>query len=251
MRFLCLLMLASVFVFQYSISLYSMDGDIQANKEFLVTIAKLQNQGTCLDTATVSGIPILIQAIWLKGEQAVQTLIAAGVSVNAQNIHGTTPLHWAAHYGCHEIMRMLLKAGAAVNKANNEGITALHIAAKFGYEKVIQILIANGADPLQENIQHQMPIHIASLPVQTMIRQYVLSLQCARQRIPMIATTVACSTHKRIGSESPFNLIPQFLLKDIVLLTASAEEADARYLVQAEYLRKKSNKRSHFCCAIL
>jgi len=43
-------------------------------------------------------------------------LIEKGADVNARDIDGNTPLHWAANFGNVESINLLLKAGADVKK---------------------------------------------------------------------------------------------------------------------------------------
>ncbi|XP_043472524.1 ankyrin-1-like [Leptopilina heterotoma] len=63
--------------------------------------------------------------------------------------HDQTPLHFAAHIGSVEIIKILLEKGAIVNATNKELNTPLHIAvSKINNltESIIQLLLENGAD---------------------------------------------------------------------------------------------------------
>ena len=102
--------------------------------------------------------------------------------VNAQNINGATPLHFAVHCdnptiveillkfkadpNIHEyfdvgectplhravernqftICQMLLEAGANPSAKSKLGFTALHYAARYGYKDIAYLLIASGVD---------------------------------------------------------------------------------------------------------
>jgi ankyrin repeat protein len=80
----------------------------------------------------------------------VSTLLNRGVSVNARNAYGFTPLHKAASGGHVNVVKELLKRGAHVNPRTHQGYTPLH----FGYlhPRVIHTLIKAGANPKYRNI---------------------------------------------------------------------------------------------------
>ncbi|KAL5009145.1 hypothetical protein ScPMuIL_014726 [Solemya velum] len=90
----------------------------------------------------------LLQAIAASDVGSVCQLLAAGVDVNLVDSPETksTPLHWAASYGNHEVVQCLCSRGADVNHCNVAGITPLHEAVKRGEMKIIQELINSGAD---------------------------------------------------------------------------------------------------------
>lgn len=81
--------------------------------------------------------------------EAVETLLAAGASVQARS-HNTmhnTPLHAAMPGGKPEVVEALLAAGAEVNAQQEGGFTALHEAAMQGSVPLVKLLLARGADP--------------------------------------------------------------------------------------------------------
>ena len=59
---------------------------------------------------------------------------------------GRTPLHWAAHGGHFDVIRLLVKKGADVNAADNSGGTALHAVASRGHMEAAKYLIGEEAD---------------------------------------------------------------------------------------------------------
>lgn len=65
-------------------------------------------------------------ALLLSDDPAVvKLLLQAGAEVDARNLNGDTPLHYAASLGRMEVMPLLLKAGADVNALDRNGHTAL------------------------------------------------------------------------------------------------------------------------------
>ena len=86
--------------------------------------------------------------IWVactNGDEArVRELLGQGVSVNAQDEHGFSPLHAAASYGQIDLLRLLLTLGANVHIRDTDGDTPLHACETA---EVFEILIAAGADP--------------------------------------------------------------------------------------------------------
>jgi ankyrin repeat protein len=113
--------------------------------------------------------------------EAVQKLIEYDVDINAENMYGSTPLHWAsrghcfksgtvlqlllehgadikarnrirgwtplheASCGAPEMVPLLLKHGADVKAEDNDGKTALQVAAAEGHDKVVELLREHGA----------------------------------------------------------------------------------------------------------
>jgi len=84
---------------------------------------------------------------------AVQAELDRGVSVNAKNDFGETPLHRAA-IGHKEIAELLIDKGADVNAKSRGAVnlkvdwrlTPLHYAADRGHKEVAELLIDKGAD---------------------------------------------------------------------------------------------------------
>jgi hypothetical protein len=68
------------------------------------------------------------------------------INVNLKDVHGWTPLHWAAWNGHIEIARLFLQNGADVNAKGYDGLTPLHCSAMQGHIDVLQLLVENGAD---------------------------------------------------------------------------------------------------------
>lgn len=88
----------------------------------------------------------LVDAAYYGDMERVESLLHAGVDVNARNEDGVTALAYACDRGHTEIVKKLLAHDADVNTSSNIGSTALMNAAYMGQEKIVNILIASGAD---------------------------------------------------------------------------------------------------------
>ena len=75
----------------------------------------------------------------------VGTFLDQGVSAQAADAHGVTPLFLAAKYGRREMVALLLERGAT-NSARQDGVTPLFIAVQEGQRDVVALLLEKGAD---------------------------------------------------------------------------------------------------------
>lgn len=66
--------------------------------------------------------------------------------VNATDLKGNTPLHYAAEFGYEAIVSLLLRNGGKVVVYNNEKQTPMHVATQHLHDDVCYILTTNGAD---------------------------------------------------------------------------------------------------------
>ena len=82
----------------------------------------------------------------------LRSLIERGNDVDAIDIYGNVPLHYAARLKNAELVRVLLDADADVNHVNREGVSPLRQALlkkPTDYES-IQMLLESGADMQQQ-----------------------------------------------------------------------------------------------------
>jgi ankyrin repeat protein len=89
-----------------------------------------------------------IQNIWISASDgdidAVKRYISTGVSSNAKDEHGYTPIHAAAAYGHLELMAYLLdEAGGDVNIKDGDNDTPLHHCESV---EMAQYLLSKGAN---------------------------------------------------------------------------------------------------------
>jgi ankyrin repeat protein/peroxiredoxin len=95
--------------------------------------------------------------------KTVQSLIAAGVPVNARNSLGGTPLHDAAWAGERDVAAFLIQAGADVNSKHAEGgSTPLHYAVLTNHPDVVEVLLDHHADVKAPYKSRQTALHLAA-----------------------------------------------------------------------------------------
>ncbi len=98
----------------------------------------------------------------------VKALLEAGADVNAADVNGRTPLHWAAWQGhtsgqrvTDALAAVLIAAGANVNAKDKLGRTPLHYAAEMGHDAIVKALIAAGADAGARDLDGRTPADLA------------------------------------------------------------------------------------------
>mmetsp|Transcript_11682 Transcript_11682/g.13502 ORF Transcript_11682/g.13502 Transcript_11682/m.13502 type:complete len:175 (-) Transcript_11682:236-760(-) len=73
-------------------------------------------------------------------------------TVNAKDLLGKTPLHYAAETGQTHVVKRLIRLGADVSIKDRSGDTAAHDAAMNGNVTTLDILSKNGADLSIQNL---------------------------------------------------------------------------------------------------
>jgi hypothetical protein len=80
-------------------------------------------------------------AIW-KRQSLLEYLIEKGADVNAKNMYGNTPLHWAeSRY----VIETLLRHGADIHALNNDGYTPLEVACIDYTPEAIRVFYEHGS----------------------------------------------------------------------------------------------------------
>jgi ankyrin repeat protein len=143
----------------------------------------------------------------------VQELIGVDPSVvRQQDLHGWTPLHWAAFNGCTRVVQVFLCTEAGVNLQNNFGSTPLHLAAYCARVDVVRVLLAAGADPSIVNRDGLNPLWLAITQGHEETANIISDAMEIRRRA--VARVLASATHPRLGADSPVALLPQHLMAD-------------------------------------
>jgi ankyrin repeat protein len=100
----------------------------------------------------------LIDAVRGGDRQAVRTLLAKKVDVNASQVDGSTALHVAVDANDEETARLLLTRGARANVTTRYGVTPLLLAARNGSVGLIDALVKAGADPNGASPEGETPL---------------------------------------------------------------------------------------------
>ena len=89
----------------------------------------------------------------------VLILVAGAVSVPAETVATSPPLHWATQRAQASVAEMLLQGGVDVDAADHFGNTALHVGIR--YREIVALLLEYGADINAKNAMGNTPLHLA------------------------------------------------------------------------------------------
>jgi ankyrin repeat protein len=103
----------------------------------LITVAGVRAEGRDIS---------LVDAVKRGDTVSVRTLLRDRPDVNAGDIDGTTPLHWAVQNDNAEAVDLLIREGADVKAANRYGVTPLQVACLNGNAAIVEKLLRSGAD---------------------------------------------------------------------------------------------------------
>ena len=95
----------------------------------------------------------LFQSVKWEGARRTSALIKAGALVNARDLGGWTPLHYAVNrmrdkgYRDMRTVRSLIEdEGAEIDAISNEGFTPISLAVQIGAIEALDLLLEHGAD---------------------------------------------------------------------------------------------------------
>ncbi|XP_076285654.1 uncharacterized protein LOC143211676 [Lasioglossum baleicum] len=127
----------------------------------------------------------LFEAIGRNNIGDVKELINHGVSINAKNNKGQTPLHYAAKSDKLEVVKYLIEEkGANVNVKDNNGQTPLHSAVDHGKLEVVRYLIEekNANINVKDN-NGQTPLHSAAKSDKLEVIKYLIEEKAANVNV--------------------------------------------------------------------
>ncbi|CAK4636836.1 hypothetical protein LEN26_019475 [Aphanomyces euteiches] len=100
--------------------------------------------------------------VWIAASdgnlEAVQAFLQSGLSVNAQDENGYTPLQAAVSYNHIELVQFLLSAGASATLGDFDNETPLHFCESV---ECAQILLQHGAHINAKNADQRTPLDAA------------------------------------------------------------------------------------------
>lgn len=74
------------------------------------------------------------------------------LDVDAPDVDGRTPLHWAAYKGHRDCVKLLIMTGADVMRVDTEGCSALHWASIKGHTEACMALLQGGSEDMLETV---------------------------------------------------------------------------------------------------
>lgn len=93
----------------------------------------------------------------------VQTFLEQGVTAQAADERGITPIFMAAKHGHQHVIALLLEHGAALHHTRQDGVTPLFVAVQEGRLGVVALFLEKGADVnAQARIGGVTPLHIGA-----------------------------------------------------------------------------------------
>ena len=110
-------------------------------------------------------ITALHVAAWKGNHRAARILLKQQPNMNAQDVEGWTPLHYAVHFGHEKVVKELLEAGANVECTINTptpGTTPLMLAcfSKVGKAEIVELLLNHHADLNAKDGRGWTPLHM-------------------------------------------------------------------------------------------
>jgi hypothetical protein len=102
-------------------------------------------QGVSLDARDAKGLTPLIVAASAGQTDTVRSLLAQGAGIDATSADGRTALIAAAQSNRIEVVQALIAAGANLNRASRGAGTALNVAENKGETQIAALLLASGA----------------------------------------------------------------------------------------------------------
>lgn len=132
------------------------------NKKDEATVKFLMSAGADIKYADMEGKTAVHHAVLQGNLPIVRILLEDQDGANVQDIHGRTPLHYAANYPMDpEIFQLLIQKKSLINAVDDKGRTPLHLAAKYGNMREVRVLLASGADANREDMQGNTPCGLA------------------------------------------------------------------------------------------
>lgn len=156
-------------------------GACQESEEILDMLKFLIDHGADVNAQDIEGDTPLHWAAAAPPDghgAVVKLLLHRGAQVSLKDMEGRTPLHWAAGNGCRGAVQLLLEYGAAVNEQANDGGTPLHTAAVLDRPEVVIFLLAHGADVDLCDKEGRTPLALAAqygrLEIVQILKDYAL-----------------------------------------------------------------------------
>lgn len=143
-------------------SLAEQDARGRSALELAVDLGKKKSVGVLAEADPAAAGPCLVAAAADENTGMVKVLLEAGVSANATDSAGDSPLHRAAE-GAPRVLKPLLDQGADVEASDAQGRTPLLRAVEAGDAASVRKLLKAGADASAVDAQGRSALHLAAL----------------------------------------------------------------------------------------
>lgn len=107
---------------------------------FLAVVQVLLQAGVSVNAADLKGLTPLMTACMYGRTATAAYLLGMNALNHLTDINGDTALHWAAYKGHADLMRLLMYSGVDLQKTDNFGSTPLHLACLSGNLTCVRIL---------------------------------------------------------------------------------------------------------------
>lgn len=104
--------------------------------------------------------------------QQAMSLLEGGADLEAENIDGLRPIHFAVRTGVEELVCLLISYGANLDATDIHGNTPLHEAVLRSLS-VVELLVRNGARTCVRNNDGKSPYHVAAYFHKTDVVQFL------------------------------------------------------------------------------
>ena len=124
----------------------------------------------------------LHEACEFGSDKIVEVLLKKGAQILEADRDGVTPLHVACREGHVAIVKLLFLHGyhmkeGLVKAEDIHGSSALHFAVESGVKDIVEVLLLNGADPIAQKRNEVTPLHIAARNGHIEIAKYLLQFK--------------------------------------------------------------------------
>ena len=123
----------------------------------------IQSSNIDINAMDMKGNTPLHYACMDGNDDVVNLLVSCAADVNASNKDKLSPLHCAARTGKVTICQVLIHEKAEINSKERRFFTPLHFAAQGGYLDVVQLLLSHSADPHARTDRNKTPLEFAQL----------------------------------------------------------------------------------------
>ncbi|KAI4243619.1 MAG: hypothetical protein L6R40_003443, partial [Gallowayella cf. fulva] len=119
--------------------------DINMSGELGETALHVAAAYAIIEAKDIKGYTPMHYACFYSDIGAVWLLLEMGAKIESENSMGQTPLHIACKEDNHKVISLLLRKGANIEAKDTGGRTALHFACERANKEVISLLLRNGA----------------------------------------------------------------------------------------------------------